>query len=233
MCVARVENRMVVVFDLEVCRVTLGYADRQGDLLDDVTRFCDESLPETSIFSVLHRERDALYPDEMFADLYERTGRRSVPPSVVATVMVLQRLAGLSDREAVERYTYDARWRYACGVGGYDGTGWDSFAHTVLVEMRARLARSARPQRSFEGSREAGAQAGVGFDPVVRLGGHDGHDHVGPVGDPWSAARCRCGPGGTVAGGVDQRGRLRQYRQAGYRLGRCGRAGASDRLTGP
>jgi Transposase domain (DUF772). len=141
--------------------VTLGYADRQGDLLDDVTRFCDESLPETSIFSVLHRERDALFPDEMFADLYERTGRRSVPPSVVATVMVLQRLAGLSDREAVERYTYDARWRYACGVGGYDGTGWDSFAHTVLVEMRARLARSARPRRIFEVSLEAAAKAGL------------------------------------------------------------------------
>lgn len=45
-------------------------------------------------------------------------GTGSVPPSVVAVVMVLQRLEGLSDREAVERYAYDARWRYTAGVGG-------------------------------------------------------------------------------------------------------------------
>jgi hypothetical protein len=139
----------------------LGHADRQGDLLDDVTRFCDETLSETSIYSVLHRERDRLFPDEMFADLYEDTGRRSVPPSVVATVMVLQRLAGASDREAVERFTFDARWRYAAGVGGYDGTGWDRFAHTVLVETRARLARSARPRRIFEVSLDAASRAGL------------------------------------------------------------------------
>ncbi len=114
-----------------------------------------------SIYSVLHRERDRLFPDEMFADLYEDTGRRSVPPSVVATVMVLQRLAGLSDRDAVERYTFDARWRYAAGVGGYDGTGWDRFAHTVLVEMRSRLAKSQRPRRIFEVTLDAASKAGL------------------------------------------------------------------------
>jgi hypothetical protein len=141
--------------------VTLGHADRQGDLLDDVTRFCDETLPEASIYSVLHRERDGLFPDEMFADLYEETGRRSVPPSVVATVMVLQRLEGLSDRDAAERYAFDARWRYAAGVGGYDGAGWDRFAHTVLVEMRARLAKSARPRRIFEVTLDAASKAGL------------------------------------------------------------------------
>jgi len=30
---------------------------------------------------------------------------------MVATVMVLQRLEGLSDRDAVERFGFDARWR--------------------------------------------------------------------------------------------------------------------------
>ena len=60
--------------------------------------------------------RDKLFPDQFFSD----EGRRSVPPFVVAVVMVLQRLAGLSGREAVEHYAFDARWRYAAGVGGYD-----------------------------------------------------------------------------------------------------------------
>jgi len=154
------DNYMAVVIDQER-RMTLGLAERQGDLLDDVTRFCDETLAESSVYSLLHRERDALFPDEFFADLFSDRGRRSVPPSVVATVMVLQRLDGLSDREAVERYTFDARWRYAAGVGGYDTGGRESFAHTVLVDMRERLRRSARPDRVFEVALEAARSAGL------------------------------------------------------------------------
>lgn len=141
--------------------MTLGLAERQGDLLDDVNRFCDQALPEGSVYTLLHRERDALFPDEFFADLFSDRGRRSVPPSVVATVMVLQRLEGLSDREAVERYSFDARWRYAAGVGGYDSGGWGRFAHTVLVDMRERLRRSARPDRVFEVGLEAAKAAGL------------------------------------------------------------------------
>ncbi|MGH8991784.1 MAG: transposase [Acidimicrobiia bacterium] len=124
-------------------------------------RFCDASLGENSVFGFLHRERERLFPDEFFADLFADTGRRSVPPSVVATVMVLQRLEGLSDRDAVERFTYDARWRYAAGVGGYDGDGRTSFAHTVLVDMRARLDRSERPDRVFEAGLDAAKAAGL------------------------------------------------------------------------
>jgi hypothetical protein len=141
--------------------MTLGKADKQGDLLDDVTRFCDETLDEHSIYSFLHRERDRLFPDEAFADLFDESGRRSVPPSVVAVVMVLQRLEGLSDREATERYCFDNRWRYAAGVGGYDSTGWTSFVHTVLVDMRERLRRSESPNRVFEVARDAAKEAGL------------------------------------------------------------------------
>jgi hypothetical protein len=141
--------------------MTLGLAERQGDLLDDVNRFCDETLPENSIFALLRRERDGLFADGLFVDLFSDRGRRSVPPSVVATVMVLQKLHGLSDREAVEAYTFDTRWRYAAGVGGYDGEGWRRFAHTVLVDMRARLASSDRPKRIFEVTNQVAAEAGL------------------------------------------------------------------------
>lgn len=141
--------------------MTLGLAGRQGDLLDDVNRFCDETLAENSIYAVLHRERDRLFPDELFADLFSDRGRRSVPPSVVATVMVLQRLEGLSDREAAERYTFDARWRYAAGVGGYGTGGWGRFAHTVLVDMRARLGAANDGRRIFRVTVEAASAAGL------------------------------------------------------------------------
>src|SRR5215212_4674628 len=143
--------------------VTLGRADRQVDLFDDAAGFCEQSLPENSIYRFLARERDRLFPDELFADLFTDRGRRSVPPSVVATVMVLQRLDGLSDREAVDRYAFDMRWRYAAGVGGYAGSGAGAggFVHTVLVDMRARLRRSSRPDRIFEVGLAAAAEAGL------------------------------------------------------------------------
>ncbi len=61
----------------------------------------------------------------------------------------------------MERYTFDARWRYAAGVGGYDGAGWGRFAHTVLVDMRARLAKSDDPRRIFAVTLQAASGAGL------------------------------------------------------------------------
>ena len=49
--------------------MSLGEAPKQLDLLDAVTRFCDESLPEGSIYGFLFRERDRLFA---------AIGRRSV-----------------------------------------------------------------------------------------------------------------------------------------------------------
>lgn len=141
--------------------MALGVASQQLDLLDPVSRFCGEALPANSIFAFLHQHREALFPDGLFTDLFAAVGRRSVPPSVVATVMVLQRLEGLSDREAVDRFTFDARWRYAAGVGGWDGAGRVGFAHTVLVDMRERLRRSDRPDRIFEVALDAARAAGL------------------------------------------------------------------------
>jgi hypothetical protein len=141
--------------------MALGRASQQLDLLDPVTRFCEGTLPGNSIFVFLHQHREVLFPDAVFTDLFAMIGRRSVPPSVVAVVMVLQRLEGLSDREAVDRFTFDARWRYAAGVGGWDGEGRAAFAHTVLVDMRERLRRSDRPDRIFEVALDAARQAGL------------------------------------------------------------------------
>ncbi len=141
--------------------MSLGMADRQGKLLDDVDRFLGEALDESSIYAFLHREREARFRFESFADLFDESGRNSVPPSVVAVVMVLQRVERLSDREAVERFGFATRWRYASGVGGYDTGACTSFAHTVLVDMRARLRASERPNRIFEFALGTGSHAGL------------------------------------------------------------------------
>ena len=56
----------------------LGLAGRQASLLDDVDRFCDEALGPSSIYSFFHCERDALFPDGDFEDLFDEKGRNSV-----------------------------------------------------------------------------------------------------------------------------------------------------------
>jgi IS5 family transposase len=154
---AVVENYMHVVLGGGV-GVTVGLAPRQADLMKGTASFVADRVNTDSVWAVLHRECHVLFPDEMFADLFATTGRRSVPPRIVATVMVLQRLFGLSDREAVEAFEFDARWKYACGGLDFDYPG---FAHTVLVDMRARLDRSQRPRRIFEVSLDAARRAGI------------------------------------------------------------------------
>lgn len=138
--------------------MTLGLAPTQGDLLRSTVSYCEGRVGEDSIYAVLHRECFNLFPDAMFADLFTDVGRRSVPPMIVAVVMVLQRIEGLSDREAVDRFAFDARWKYAAGGLDFDYPG---FVHTVLVDMRARLAASQRPDRIFEVTLEAAKAAGL------------------------------------------------------------------------
>ncbi|HYN16759.1 MAG TPA: IS1182 family transposase, partial [Actinomycetes bacterium] len=84
-------------------------------------------------------------------------GRPSVPADVVATVMVLQALEGLSDREAAAQLRQSIAWKVACGLSLVD----PGFHPTVLTLWRTRLRTSARPERVFEAVRAVIAQTGV------------------------------------------------------------------------
>jgi Transposase DDE domain/Transposase domain (DUF772) len=142
--------------------VTLGRQLRRPELPTVGARWCEAALPERSVYRFLARERTRLFPPELFVDLFQATGRRSVPPSILAVVMVLQRLEGLSDREAADRFAFDVRWRYAAGVAdAVAGEETASFVHTVLVDLRARLRRSADPDRIFRVTCELARQVGL------------------------------------------------------------------------
>jgi hypothetical protein len=115
-------------------------------------------LPSGSVFAFLAEHRGELFPDSAFADLFPSPlGRPSVPAEVVASVLVLQALAGLSDRDAIEALTFDLRWKAA--------TGWPvdkpGFHPTVLTLWRRRLARSDRPERIFDAVREVVTATGA------------------------------------------------------------------------
>jgi len=126
--------------------------------LGDVEAWAGHLLPPGSVFSFLARHRRELFPDVLFADLFgSGRGRPSVPADVVATVIVLQSLHGLSDREAAEAVTFDLRWKAAAGLAVQTA----SFHPTTLTYWRRRLAASERPNRIFEVVRQVIGATGV------------------------------------------------------------------------
>lgn len=138
--------------------MSLGKAPSLENLYPGAIEFCEDRLGASSVYRLLHRECRRLFPDEAFADLFDASGRRSIPPRIVAVVMVLQRIEGLSDRDAVDRFAFDLRWKYA--AGGLESE-YPGFVHTVLVDMRARLRASERPDRVFEVVLDVAKSAGL------------------------------------------------------------------------
>ena len=115
-------------------------------------------LPAGSVFAFLGGHRMGLFPAEMFTDLFPSgRGRPSIAPEVVASVLVLQALHGLSDRGAAEAVTFDLRWKAACGFP-VDGA---AFHPTVLTLWRKRLAASPHPNRVFDAVKAVIAETGV------------------------------------------------------------------------
>jgi hypothetical protein len=138
-------------------RAVQGRADPQREILD-VESVAGHLLPAGGVFAFLAGHRRELFPDEMFADLFpSRRGRPSIPADVIASVIVLQTLHGLSDTEAVEAVTFDLRWKAACGRA----VTAPAFHPTVLTYWRRRLAQSERPNRIFDAVNAVVAETGV------------------------------------------------------------------------
>jgi hypothetical protein len=124
----------------------------------DAATWCRHLIPDGSVYAFLADHRQQLFPPGLFADLVvQGRSHPSVPTQVVATVMVLQALEGLSDREAISALRRDIAWKVACGLRLDD----EGFHPTVLVYWRARLRASARPWRIFEAVRQVVQATGV------------------------------------------------------------------------
>jgi hypothetical protein len=124
----------------------------------DAAALCRHLVDAGSVYAFLADYRKDLFPDELFADLFPSgRGRPSVPADQVATVMVLQAVEGLSDREAAAQLRQNIAWKVACGLALTD----QGFHPTVLTLWRSRLRASDRPERILETVRAVIAQTGV------------------------------------------------------------------------
>ncbi|MHB8464781.1 MAG: IS1182 family transposase [Acidimicrobiales bacterium] len=134
-----------------------GKSDPNRELLD-AAALCRQLVPGGSVEAFLADHRCVLFPDELFADLFPSgRGRPSIPAEVIATVMVLQALEGLSDRDAARAAVDRISWKVACGVP-LDDEGFD---YSVLTYWRSRLRKSERPERIFDAVRGVVEATGV------------------------------------------------------------------------
>lgn len=115
-------------------------------------------VPAGSVFAFLAEHRHEVFPEELFADLFpSATGRPSLPAEIAASVLVLQTLQDLSDREAVQAVRCDIRWKVACGLP----LDHEGFHPTTLTYWRRRLAASTRPNRIFDAVRAVVTETGA------------------------------------------------------------------------
>ncbi len=134
-----------------------GLSEANRELLD-ASALCRRLVPDGSVEAFLADHRHDLFPDAMFEDLFtSKRGRPSIPADTVASVMVLQALEGLSDREAARALTDRISWKVACGLA-LDEAGFD---YSVLTYWRTRLRQSERPERIFEAVRSVIDATGV------------------------------------------------------------------------
>ena len=95
-----------------------------------------EWVGRETFYGWLGQQRGQLFRDQDFAGLYcPNNGRPSVPPSLLATALLLQWYDDVSDDEARDSAKYDVRWKVALGVE----MEAQPFAKSTLQVFRAQL----------------------------------------------------------------------------------------------
>ena len=108
-------------------------------------------------YGLLASLRGQLFSDDDFAEIYcPDNGRDSVPPSLLATALLLQTYDKVSDAEAKARADFDIRWKVALGIEIEDRP----FAKSTLQLFRAQLILHEKVREVFEGSLRLARQSG-------------------------------------------------------------------------
>jgi hypothetical protein len=126
----------------------LGQKSAQRELFRPDNLFLDH-VGEDSLYGFFATAGHRMFRDSDFAGLYrEDQGRPSVPPSQLCVALLLQAREGVSDDEAVQRTSYDLRWKVALGLELDEKL----CAKSTLQLFRAKLILNDKYQQVFESS---------------------------------------------------------------------------------
>ena len=130
-------------------------SDQKG--LWEADRLYLDYVGKDTFYGLLASLRGQLFSDGDFAEIYgPDNGRDSVPPSLLATALLLQTYDKVSDAEAKARADFDIRWKVALGIEIEDRP----FAKSTLQMFRAQLILHDKVREVFEGSLRWARQSG-------------------------------------------------------------------------
>lgn len=98
-------------------------------------RVAHAAFPQGNLAMRIRDELGPLYANPDFTHLFSVRGRPAEDPARLATVLVLQALEGLSDRQAADAVRDRLSWKYLLALD-LDDPGFDA---SVLAEFRTRL----------------------------------------------------------------------------------------------
>ena len=130
-------------------------SDQRG--LWEADRLYLDHVGRDTFYGLLASLRGRLFRDADFAEFYcADNGRDSVPPSLLATALLLQSHDKVSDAEAKGRADFDLRWKVALGIEVEDRP----FAKSTLQVFRAQLILHDRVREVFESSLRLARESG-------------------------------------------------------------------------
>ena len=131
----------------------LGERTEQRGLWEADRMYLDYVGKDT-FYGLLAQLRGQLFRDADFAEFYcLDNGRTSVPPSLLATALLLQTYAKVSDAEAKARGDFDIRWKVALGKVALGIEVEDRpFAKSTLQVFRGQLILHDQVREVFERS---------------------------------------------------------------------------------
>ena len=130
-------------------------SDQRG--LWEADRLYLDHVGKNTFYGLLASMRGRLFRDAEFAAFYcADNGRDSVPPSLLATALLLQSHDKVSDAEAKARADFDIRWKVALGIEVEDRP----FAKSTLQVFRAQLILHDKVREVFESSLRLARESG-------------------------------------------------------------------------
>ena len=130
-------------------------SDQRG--LWEADRLYLDHVGRDTFYGLLASLRGRLFGDADFAVFYcADNGRDSVPPSLLATALLLQSHDKVSDAEAKARADFDIRWKVALGIEVEERP----FAKSTFQVFRAQLILHDRVREVFESSLRLARESG-------------------------------------------------------------------------
>ena len=130
-------------------------SDQRG--LWEADRLYLDHVGRDTFYGLMASLRGRLFRDADFAAFYcLDNGRDSVPPSLLATALLLQSHDKVSDAEAKGRADFDIRWKVALGIEVEDRP----FAKSTLQVFRAQLILHDKVREVFESSLRLARESG-------------------------------------------------------------------------